>query len=170
MNRPHRLGTAFIATALLLSGCGGGTTPTDASGKAGVRSAGMATAPPRGGVELVVHRSPTCSCCGGWQDEMRAAGMSVSQEDHEDMAVVKDAYGIPLAQRSCHTTEVGRYFIEGHVPAAAIHDLLEAQPEIDGIALAGMPAGSPGMPGDKTGPLVVTTIVAGELTGEFGRY
>ena len=171
MRFPIRLAAAVAATALLLSACGDGGTSADASAPLSDRAPSNPDTTPRtSGVDLVVHRSPTCSCCGGWQEEMRAAGMGVTQEEHDDMAAVKDAYGIPTDQRSCHTTEVGPYFVEGHVPAAAIHDLLEAQPDIDGIALAGMPAGAPGMPGDKTEPLVVTTIVAGEVTGELGRY
>ena len=166
-----RRATAVAATALLLSACGDGSTSPDVSAqRSGQAPPTPVTATVLGGVDLVVHRSPTCSCCGGWQEEMRAAGMSVTQEDHEDMAAVKDTFGVPDDQRSCHTTEVGRYFVEGHVPAAAIADLLDDQLDIDGIALAGMPAGAPGMPGEKTEPLIVTTIVDGEVTGELGRY
>lgn len=72
--------------------------------------------------------------------------------------------------RSCHTSEVAGYFVEGHVPVAAIERLLAERPEIDGIALAGMPAGSPGMGGTLEGPLVVFAIADGELVGESGRF
>ena len=101
---------------------------------------------------------------------MRAAGMHVTERHHDDMAKVKEEYDIPADQRSCHTTEVAGYFVEGHVPLEAIEDLLTSQPDVDGIALAGMPPGAPGMPGPRTGPLVVTTIVDGEVVGELGRY
>lgn len=120
--------------------------------------------------EVVVHRSPTCPCCGGLQDAMRAAGATLTEEHHDDMERVKDDRGIPTEQRSCHTSEVDGYFLEGHVPLQAVADLLEKRPAIDGIALAGMPPGAPGMSGDKTGAFVVTAIVDGKVVGEFGRY
>jgi hypothetical protein len=72
--------------------------------------------------------------------------------------------------RSCHTSTIGRYFVEGHVPFAAIQQLMEQRPDIDGISLPGMPAGSPGMGGDLEGPLVVYAIDDGQVVGEFGSF
>jgi hypothetical protein len=166
---------AIAAAGLLLGACGADAGTTGTTGTTGAtRTTGTtgptAVAAPASAPQLVVHRSPTCSCCVAWQAEMRAAGMVVTERQHDDMAAVKDALGVPADQRSCHTTEVGGYVVEGHVPAAAIQALLASRPTIDGIALAGMPEGAPGMPGEQTGPLVVTTFADGKVTGEFGRY
>jgi hypothetical protein len=89
---------------------------------------------------------------------------------HDDLTAVKDGFGVPAAEGSCHTNEVDGYFVEGHVPVEAMDLLLETRPDIDGITLAGMPPGSPGMPGDKQAPFVVSTVVDGEVTGELGRF
>ncbi len=71
---------------------------------------------------------------------------------------IKDDLGIPDDMRSCHTSLVGDYYVEGHVPLAAIQKLLEEQPDIDGIAMPGMPQGSPGMSGEKDGTWVIYSI------------
>jgi hypothetical protein len=89
---------------------------------------------------------------------------------HEDIGAVKDDLGVPVDQRSCHTNQVEGYFVEGHVPVEAIAALLAEAPEVDGIALAGMPSGSPGMPGEQLEPFVVTTAIDGEVVGELGRF
>ncbi len=71
---------------------------------------------------------------------------------------IKDDLGIPEDMRSCHTSLVGNYYVEGHVPLAAVQKLLEEQPDIDGIAMPGMPQGAPGMSGEKDGPWVIYSI------------
>ncbi len=76
---------------------------------------------------------------------------------------VKDDYGIPEDMRSCHTSIMGDYYVEGHVPVEAIWKLLQEQPEIDGIALPGMPDGSPGMSGKKEQPFIIYSIADGEV-------
>jgi hypothetical protein len=88
----------------------------------------------------------------------------------ENIGAVKDVYGIPAEMRSCHTSTIGRYFVEGHVPFAAIQQLMEQHPDIDGISLPGMPVGSPGMGGELNGPLVVYAIDGGQVVGEFGSF
>lgn len=119
---------------------------------------------------VIVHRTATCECCGGYEDHLAAEGFEVRQQLHEDLTEIKDAFGIPESEASCHTNQIGGYAIEGHMPTEAIEQLLEEQPDVDGIALAGMPAGSPGMPGAKEGPFVVTLIDDGQVVGEFGRF
>jgi hypothetical protein len=78
------------------------------------------------------------------------------------LQTVKQKYNIPLEMQSCHTTIIGEYFIEGHVPYEAINKLLKEQPNIDGIALPGMPIGTPGMPGEKDEPYVIYQLIDGK--------
>lgn len=94
---------------------------------------------------LEVFKSPYCGCCGAWVEHVRAAGFTVKVTEVEDMANFGRQLGVPEKLRSCHTTKAGRYLIEGHVPAADIKRLLKEKPDAIGIAVAGMPAGSPGM-------------------------
>jgi hypothetical protein len=116
-----------------------------------------------------MYRSPTCDCCGEYAAYLESAGWTVQIEETDETTRIKQERGIPQSAWSCHTMVVGEYAVEGHVPIAAIEDLLAQRPRIDGIALPGMPAGSPGMPGVKQGDFVVVAIEAGTVT-EFGRY
>ncbi|MGB3394429.1 MAG: DUF411 domain-containing protein [Stenotrophomonas sp.] len=92
-----------------------------------------------------VHKDANCGCCNGWIEHMRAAGFTVVAHDNGDMLAVKQQLGIPLAQASCHTAEVGGYVVEGHVPVEDILRLLREKPAAHGLVLPGMPMGSPGM-------------------------
>ncbi len=94
---------------------------------------------------VVVYRSPSCGCCGGWIDYMEANGFTVEVENVDDPVAVKLERGIPQQLYSCHTAVVDGYTIEGHVPAAEIERLLTERPDVAGLAVAGMPIGSPGM-------------------------
>ncbi len=115
---------------------------------------------------ITVHSSPSCGCCGGYEQYLEEEGFEVESRMMEDTAELKDSLGIPQDMRSCHTSMVGEYYVEGHVPVEAIQKLLEEQPQIDGIALPGMISGSPGMAGVQAQPLTVYSIVDGE-TDEF---
>ncbi|MCK5653080.1 MAG: hypothetical protein KAJ42_16955, partial [Gemmatimonadetes bacterium] len=115
---------------------------------------------------ITVHSSPTCGCCGGYEEYLEAEGFELESIKTDDTTELKDSLAIPEDMRSCHTAMVDGYFVEGHVPVEAIWKLLEEQPQIEGIALPGMPSGSPGMPGVKAQPLTVYSIVDGE-TDEF---
>ena len=95
--------------------------------------------------EITVWKSPTCDCCANWVEHLRANGFRVTVELREDLASVKSALGVPAALHGCHSAKVDRYAIEGHVPAADIKRLLERRPVATGIAVPGMPVGSPGM-------------------------
>lgn len=81
----------------------------------------------------------------------------------DEMTDIKDDLAIPQRMRSCHTSMVGDYFLEGHIPMEAIRKLLDERPAIDGLALPGMPPGSPGMGGERTGPFTVYSIVDGRI-------
>jgi hypothetical protein len=116
-----------------------------------------------------VFRSPTCTCCHAWEAYLAELGWTVRSTEVEDITQVKRERGLPEAAWSCHTAVIDGYVVEGHVPIAAIEDLLERRPDIDGIALPGMPAGSPGMPGPKEAPFAVLSVDGGDL-GAFGSY
>lgn len=92
-----------------------------------------------------VYKSPTCGCCSKWVSHLEANGFTVEATDLNDINLVKRSYGIPPALASCHTAVIGDYLVEGHVPAADIIQLLKQKPAIKGIAVPGMPIGSPGM-------------------------
>ena len=98
------------------------------------------------GEKVEVWKSPTCGCCEMWVEHLRENGFEVVARDVDDLAMVKRMPGVPAHLQSCHTGKIGDYVIEGHVPAAAIERLLEQRPDIAGLAVPGMPAGSPGMP------------------------
>jgi hypothetical protein len=95
-----------------------------------------------------VAKDPYCGCCGAWADLAREAGFDVTLRDVEDMAAEKAAAGVPDDLWSCHTARVGGYVIEGHVPFDAVARLLAERPDIAGLAVPGMPMGSPGMGDD----------------------
>ena len=94
---------------------------------------------------VIVHKSATCGCCGLWVDHMRNAGFPVEVRNTDNLNPIKERVGVPLGQGSCHTAEVGGYFVEGHVPAEDVKRLLAQKPDSKGLVLPGMPAGSPGM-------------------------
>jgi hypothetical protein len=108
-----------------------------------------------------VWKSPTCGCCGEWIEHLRSAGFEVAVNDVQDLAVVKQSLGVPEDLQSCHTALIDGYVVEGHVPAADIRRLLEERPEIAGLAVPGMPVGSPGMEiGDQKDPYDVVTFTS----------
>ncbi len=92
-----------------------------------------------------VYKSPTCGCCSKWVSHLEANGFKVEATDVDDLALVKRSFGIPGAVATCHTAIVGDYLVEGHVPAEDIVQLLKQKPAVKGIAVPGMPIGSPGM-------------------------
>ena len=101
--------------------------------------------------EVVMHKDPNCGCCGQWAEYLQANGFRVKTVMEDDMQSVKRRFAVPQRLTSCHTAKVGGYVIEGHVPASAIKRLLREKPAVAGLAVAGMPLGSPGMevPGKK---------------------
>ena len=94
---------------------------------------------------LTVTKSATCGCCGAWVERMRAAGFTVEVREVADVTPTARKLGVPDRLRSCHTSVVDGYVVEGHVPAADIRRLLASKPKAIGIAVPGMPIGSPGM-------------------------
>ena len=131
------------------------------------RPTGAAEALPK----MVVTRDPNCGCCGNWVKHVKAAGFPVEVIEVADVAPLKLKLGVPDALASCHTAEIGGYVLEGHVPAQAIKRLLAERPKVIGLAVAGMPVGSPGMevPGQAPDIYDVVVFSAGRQN-VFARY
>lgn len=142
-SRRSLLGLFAVAGGALLAGC-----DRKPAAAAGAVAAGASQAPAKGTstVPMLVYRDPECGCCEAWADIARAAGYAVTVENRADMAAVKARYGVPGELASCHTAIVGGYAIEGHLPMPHVAKLLRDKPrDIRGIAVPGMPRGSPGM-------------------------
>ena len=106
-----------------------------------------------------VFKSPSCRCCGAWAEHMKAAGSSVNVTEVDDTSVARRKYGLPDRLGSCHTAVVGGYVVEGHVPANDVRKLLAMKPVAVGLAVPGMPVGSPGMKMDsRKGPHQVLLV------------
>ena len=112
--------------------------------------------------KIEVFKTPSCGCCYGYVLFLEEEKFNVKQTDMRSLHLIKKKYNIPLEMQSCHTSILGKYFIEGHVPLEAINKLLKEQPDIDGIALPGMPIGTPGMPGEKEEPFIIYQLVDGK--------
>jgi hypothetical protein len=107
---------------------------------------------------ITVHRDPSCGCCGAWVEHLRREGFDATIVETSALDAVKRRLGVPAELASCHTAEVQGYVVEGHVPASAIRKLLAERPQAAGLAVPGMPIGSPGMEGPRTEPLVTYTF------------
>lgn len=110
------------------------------------------------GAVATMYKSPTCGCCSVYASYMKREGYEMKIGDVENMGLVKKELGVPPELESCHTMEISGYVIEGHIPEEAIQKLLVENPDIKGIGLTGMPAGSPGMPGSKTSDFAIYEI------------
>ena len=121
---------------------------------------------------MVVYKSPSCGCCGAWVEHMRAEGFIVETRDLDNVNPIKERLGVPYGKGSCHTAEVEGYVIEGHVPADDVRRLLAERPDAKGLALPGMPAGSPGMetPDGRSEPYTVELIRRDGTTTAFAAH
>ena len=95
--------------------------------------------------KVLSYRSASCGCCKKWVNHLRDNGLVVVDKIVEDVSVIKNQYQIPNNLRSCHSAQIANYMIEGHVPIESINKLFREKPNIKGIAVPGMPLGSPGM-------------------------
>lgn len=184
--------TLLVLTALLLatSACArspaanteGATaqqSPPAAAPQASAASAASAASPvpavPAAALPpVVVHKSATCGCCKLWVEHLQAAGfrVEVRDEDDQQLLAVKERIGVPYGKGSCHTAEVGGYFVEGHVPAEDIKRLLAERPDAKGLVLPGMPLGSPGMevPDGTVQPYTVELVDRAGTTAAFAQH
>lgn len=120
--------------------------------------------------EVAVTKDPSCSCCEAWVTHIRAAGFPV-QVTNAPVNPLKVRLGVPRALASCHTAQVAGYVIEGHVPAEAVVRLLAEKPEAIGLAVPGMPVGSPGMEVEGMAPDTYDVVLFGSSgTQTFARY
>jgi hypothetical protein len=92
-----------------------------------------------------VYRSPSCGCCEAWVAYLKTKGFDATVVSTDDLGAVKEKMHVPADMQSCHTAVIAGYVVEGHVPVEAIIKLLAERPQIAGIAVPGMPGGSPGM-------------------------
>ena len=99
----------------------------------------------RPGPTVQVYKSPTCGCCANWVKHLQQHGFTAQVTETEDVGAIKMKHGVPPKAQSCHTAIVGGYVLEGHVPAADVQRLLTDKPAVVGLAVPGMPIGSPGM-------------------------
>lgn len=104
---------------------------------------------------VLVYKTETCGCCNGWVEHLRAAGFNVDARNVRDLMSVKTDAGVPGPMVTCHTALVDGYVVEGHVPVDQIKRMLAERPDVAGIAVAGMPIGSPGMEGPNAKPYQV---------------
>ncbi len=114
----------------------------------------ISAAPP----EVTVFKTKTCGCCGKWVDHMRSSGFKVIVNEVSSTAEYRQKNGVPEKLQSCHTAIAGGYSFEGHVPAAEIQRILKEKPRAKGLAVPGMPMGSPGMEGSRRDPYSVVTF------------
>ena len=127
----------------------------------------LAQAQPK--LEATVYKSPTCGCCTKWVEHMKKSGFTVTAHDVNDVDSFKKKYGVPSALASCHTALVtGGYAVEGHVPADLIAKMIRERPKnVIGLAVPGMPQGSPGM---ETGTVDRYEILAFDRAGKTTVY
>ena len=117
-----------------------------------------------------IFKNPQCTCCESYGEYLRANGYEVKMVATHDLALIKERQGIPAGLAGCHTTLAGGYFIDGHVPLETFDRLLEERPAISGVSLPGMPTGSPGMGGPKTGTWTITAVKPDGKTFVYARY
>jgi hypothetical protein len=136
----------------------------------GSRAWAAAAANPR--TPITVYKSRRCGCCAKWVDHLRENGFEPSIRDEVRMEAIRDELGIPENVRSCHSALVGRYLIEGHVPASDIRRLLAEHPKVAGLAVPEMPKGTPGMaaPGAPPEPYEVLAFTADGATRVYARH
>ncbi|PIO07771.1 hypothetical protein COU59_02855 [Candidatus Pacearchaeota archaeon CG10_big_fil_rev_8_21_14_0_10_34_12] len=110
------------------------------------------------GMEAVYYKSISCGCCDVHSKYLSSKGFDIKINNLKDVSEIKENFNIPLGLQSCHTAVIEGYFVEGHIPMEAISKLLDEKPDIKGIAMPGMPEGSPGMPGIKRGDFVIYSV------------
>jgi hypothetical protein len=178
MKYPHsasavvRAPALALLAALALTGCGDEeVAPPQPVAPAAFAEPAKDVASTAGQPEVVVHKSPSCGCCKVWVEHMQTHGFPVKVQDTDNLGPIKERVGVPYSLGSCHTAEVGGYFIEGHVPAADVQRLLTEKPKGKGLTVPGMPVGSPGMEmGDRVDPYEVLLVHEDGTTSVYSRY
>lgn len=118
-----------------------------------------------------VYKNATCGCCGAWVEHMKENGFELTTNDVDNLQPIKEKVGVPFGMGSCHTAEIGGYFIEGHVPAEEVKRLLAEKPKAKGLTVPAMPIGSPGMEsGDRVDPYEVLLVHEDGTTSVWAKY
>jgi hypothetical protein len=120
--------------------------------------------------DIVVYKNPSCGCCNKWVEHLQEKGYRVEVQNRNNLASIRSSLGIPGKLQSCHTAKIGNYLIEGHVPAADIERLLNDKPQVAGLAVPGMPMGSPGMEGPRKDTYQVLTFQENGAINVFNRH
>lgn len=120
--------------------------------------------------DITVYKSPWCGCCSKWADHLQAKGHTVTTKNMENLDAIKKLAGVPEGLQSCHTAMVEGYVLEGHVPAKDIERLLAERPNAKGLAVPGMPVGSPGMEGGAPERFDVMLFGTDGSTSVYARY
>jgi hypothetical protein len=120
--------------------------------------------------EVRVFKTATCGCCKKWVEHLKASGFAVTVTEVASTAEYRKKYGVPEALQSCHTAVVNGYSLEGHVPAADIQRLLKSGAKAKGLAVPGMPMGSPGMEGPRSDPYAVMLFDSAGKTSVYRKY
>lgn len=113
-------------------------------------------------IAATLYKKPGCGCCETYANYLRENGFNVTVLERPKMSVIKPQYAVRKDLEGCHSTVIGKYVIEGHVPVGPIKRLLAEKPDIKGLSLPGMPEGSPGMSGTKQGPFEILSITGGD--------
>jgi hypothetical protein len=179
----HRCLLPILAAVVFIGGCSEAAPPDVAPSPSREPAPVAVAAPPAAVVaevapaaatmpKMAVHKSPSCGCCGSWVEHVEQAGHPVEVISEEDLGPLKAALGVPASMASCHTAIVEGYFIEGHVPAQDIARLLMERPDARGLAVPGMPVGSPGMevPSGEVQPYTVFLVNKDGSTTPFSEY
>lgn len=119
---------------------------------------------------ITVYRDPNCGCCKNWIAHLVKHGYKVDDKTTADMSEIKRGLGVPDDLKSCHTGVVNGYVIEGHVPAPDIRRLLDEKPSVAGLAVPGMPMGSPGMEGSRVDRYDVISFRKDGKTEVFAKH
>lgn len=119
--------------------------------------------------EVIVYKSPTCGCCKAWVTHLEENGFAVETRDMMDVQPKKQELGVPAQMASCHTAYADGYVFEGHVPADVMKDFLAEAPDATGLAVPGMPIGSPGMEVEGR-PAEAYDVIAFDAEGEWRVY
>ena len=112
-------------------------------------------------ISATMYKNPQCGCCEDYAKYLRRNGLKVTVKETHNMSLISRENGVPEKLAGCHTMLIGGYVVEGHVPVSTLLRLLAEKPDIKGISLPGMPAGSPGMGGEKAAPFTIYEIGEG---------
>lgn len=169
----HTLAVSLLVAALVpavVAACSRGGEVGTGDTTAAVNVAATPRAVSDSAFSVVVYKSPSCGCCKEWVNYMRRSGFQVSAIDTTDLDAIKRRYGVASQHASCHTATVGGYVIEGHVPAEDIRRLLADRPSVAGLAVPGMPVGSPGMEGLYKQAYEVLAFTRGGTSTVFAKH